>query len=135
MWGLKDRVKGCWIVELILEHYMSEEGGYPRIRGKEAKGFKELQVGRIGWGKRIMRSKGNFQQEVTYYLRIKWWTTALLTALMRKWPEQCKSQLSNSFYHLPQMFKRIGVARRTLVGKERWSGCEVEGVYKKKKGS
>ena len=29
------------------------------------------------------------------------------------------------------MFKRIGVARRNLVGKERWSGYEVEGVYKK----
>ena len=30
------------------------------------------------------------------------------------------------------MFKRIGVIRRNLVGKDGGSGCEVEGVYKKK---
>ena len=30
------------------------------------------------------------------------------------------------------MFKRTGVARRNLVGKDGGSGCEVKGVYKKK---
>ena len=34
MWGLEDRVKGCRTVKWILGHYMSEEGGYPRRRGK-----------------------------------------------------------------------------------------------------
>ena len=30
------------------------------------------------------------------------------------------------------MFKRTGVARRNLVGKDGETGCEGEGVYKKK---
>ena len=30
------------------------------------------------------------------------------------------------------MFKRTGVARRNLLGKDGGLGCEVEGVYKKK---
>ena len=30
------------------------------------------------------------------------------------------------------MFKRTGVARRYLLGKDGGLGCEVEGVYKKK---
>ena len=30
------------------------------------------------------------------------------------------------------MFKRTGVAKRNLLGKDGGLGCEVEGVYKKK---
>ena len=30
------------------------------------------------------------------------------------------------------MFKRTGVARRNLLGKDGGLGCEMEGVYKKK---
>ena len=30
------------------------------------------------------------------------------------------------------MFKRTGVARRNLLGKDGGLGCEIEGVYKKK---
>ena len=63
---------------------MPEEGIQPRRGGEETKVTWELQVGRIGGGERIMEVSGNFQREVAYCLRIKWWATALSTTLMRK---------------------------------------------------
>ena len=79
-----------------------------------------------------MWSRGSFQQEVACCLCIKWWAAVLSAAFMRKWPEYCNSQPSNSFYHLSQMFKGTGVARRSLLGKDGGLGSKVEGVYKKK---
>ena len=37
------------------------------------------------WKKRISDYRGSFQFEITCCLCIKWWTTVLLTVLMRKW--------------------------------------------------
>ena len=85
--------------------------------GEETRDSQELQVGRTGWRERIMRSKGSFQQEVAYCFCIKWWATTLSAALMRKWLEQCTSQLSISFYHLQQMFQGKCVTIRILLGK------------------
>ena len=125
-----------WIVELLvllLRHHVPEEGIQPRRGGEETKVTWELQVGRIGGGERIMEVRGNFQREVAYCLRIKWWATALSTTLMRKWPKQCNLQISSSFYHLQWKCKGTCVMMRIWLGKDERSRCEKKnGVYKGK---
>ena len=115
MWGPEDRGRNCWIVGAVVR--ASHARRFPRRGGEETRDSQELQVGRTGWRERIMRSRGSFQQEVAYCFCIKWWATTFSAALMRKWLEQCTSQLSISFYHLQQMFQGKCVTIRILLGK------------------
>ena len=43
---------------------------------------------------RVSGHQGSFWSGMACCICIKWWATTLSATLMRKWPEQCKSQLS-----------------------------------------
>ena len=108
----KDGYNKLWLS--LQRHCEPKEGIYPRIGGEETKDFWEVWMRRMGFRERIVVAKGNFQWKFTYCLRIKWLATYLSAALMRKWPEQWNSQLSNSFYHLQQKFKGDKCHRKSL---------------------
>ena len=72
------------LLVLLLRHHMPEEGIHLRRGGEKTKVSWELWVGRIGRGEKVTENRGSFHREVANSLRIKWWATALSTALMRK---------------------------------------------------
>ena len=124
--GLRTEEGIVELLVLLLRHHMPEEGIHPRRGAEETKVSWELQVGRIGRGEKVMESRASSQREVACCLCIKWWAITLLAVLMKKWPKQCNSQISSSFYHFQQMFKGTSVMMRIWLDRDEGWRCKEE---------
>ena len=89
---------GCPRIDDEVEELQHWCGNATGLRKKAAQGKEEMSQGTSErWNlkrEKVSGHWGSLWYGVACCIYIKWWATALSATLIRKWPEQCKSQLS-----------------------------------------